>query len=344
VIIMSDASPRESDSLDSLVGQVADEFLRRQEAGERPDVEEYVAHHPQAADLLRKVLASLQVLDLSHPVVGDGAAARELGDFRLLREIGRGGMGIVYEAEQVSLGRRVALKVLPLAGTMDARQLQRFQNEARAAAGLHHTNIVPVHFVGCERGVHYYAMQFIEGRDLASELTQLRGQRAAGLDPAVRPATAAMATEPIAGLSTERATKSPEYFRTVARLGVQAAEALDYAHQMGIVHRDVKPANLLVDTTGRLSLALGDPLTQIRRYVAMVARLEEARLQGGAAGADDLSRNGVPARRNPSGSWPGSRITTRGGNSCVIPSCARIAPPSNAWPRLMVSWTSRRAI
>ncbi len=177
---MADTSVKESGCLESLVGQVADEFLRRQEAGERPDVEEYVARHPEAAELLRKVLASLQVLDLSHPVAADGSAPRELGDFRLRREIGRGGMGIVYEAEQVSLGRRVALKVLPLAATMDARQLQRFQNEARAAAGLHHTNIVPVHFVGCERGVHYYAMQFIEGRDLASELTQLRAGRFQG--------------------------------------------------------------------------------------------------------------------------------------------------------------------
>jgi serine/threonine protein kinase len=80
--------------------------------------------------------------------------ASELGDFRLIREIGRGGMGVVYEAEQISLARRVALKILPFAGMLDPRQLQRFQNEARAAASLHHTNIVPVFSVGCERGVH----------------------------------------------------------------------------------------------------------------------------------------------------------------------------------------------
>src|SRR5262249_43997231 len=84
-----------------------------------------------------------------------------LGDFHILREVGRGGMGVVYEAEQVSLGRRVALKVLPFAATMDSRQLQRFKNEARAAASLEHPHIVPVYGVGCERGVHYYAMKFI---------------------------------------------------------------------------------------------------------------------------------------------------------------------------------------
>src|SRR6185369_16961756 len=92
----------------------------------------------------------------------------------ILREVGRGGMGVIYEAEQVSLRRRVALKVLPLAGMLDSRALQRFQNEARAAACLHHTNIVPVYFVGSERGVHFYAMQFIEGQTLAALIGQRR--------------------------------------------------------------------------------------------------------------------------------------------------------------------------
>src|ERR671923_1694600 len=97
-----------------------------------------------------------------------------LGDYRLLREVGRGGMGVVYEAEQLSLRRPVALKVLPFAATMDPRHLQRFQNEARAAACLHHEHIVPVYAVGCERGVHYYAMQFIDGLTLAQLLERLR--------------------------------------------------------------------------------------------------------------------------------------------------------------------------
>src|SRR5207237_7572076 len=100
--------------------------------------------------------------------------ARTLGDFRIVREVGRGGMGVVYEAEQLSLRRRVALKVLPYAGALDPRALQRFQNEAQAAACLHHTNIVPVHFVGSERGVHFYAMQFIDGQTLAALVRQLR--------------------------------------------------------------------------------------------------------------------------------------------------------------------------
>src|SRR2546421_5369273 len=128
---MKDSLVGEACSLESLVGRVADEFLRRQEAGERPDVEEYVARYPQAADVLRNVLASLRLLDASLPGVAESgasgpgeSAAGILGDFRILREVGRGGMGVVYEAEQVSLGRRVALKVLPFAATMDPKQLQ----------------------------------------------------------------------------------------------------------------------------------------------------------------------------------------------------------------------------
>src|SRR5581483_1737945 len=89
-------------------------------------------------------------------------------------EIGRGGMGVVYEAEQISLGRRVAVKVLPFAGALDSKHLQRFKNEAQAAAHLHHTNIVPVHFVGCERGVHFYAMQYIQGMTLANVIGELK--------------------------------------------------------------------------------------------------------------------------------------------------------------------------
>jgi hypothetical protein len=155
-------------------------------------------------------------------------------------------MGLVYEAEQLSLKRRVALKVLLFAATLDSRQLQRFHNEAQAAANLHHTNIVPVYFVGSERGVHYYAMQFIDGRDLASVITQLREQAggkavesrnvltvAAAEGEAVASAAGPAAdTRPIAGLTTERSPQSQEYFRVVARLGIQAAEALDHAHHV----------------------------------------------------------------------------------------------------------------
>ena len=103
-----------------------------------------------------------------------------LGDFRIIRELGRGGMGIVYEAEQLSLRRRVALKVLPFAGVLDEQLLKDFKNESLAAATLDHPNIVQVHSVGCDRGVHYYAMQLIEGQSLAETITELRRIRKRG--------------------------------------------------------------------------------------------------------------------------------------------------------------------
>src|SRR5262249_43188894 len=151
----------------------------------------------------------------------------------------------VYEAEQISLRRRVALKVLPFAATMDPRQLQRFQNESRAAASLEHPHIVPVYGVGCERAVHFYAMKYIDGQSLAQVIAELRGREsgeAGEASPSPNPhvdatvdssagqvihAPSAGPTTPIAGLSTVRSSKDAAYFRTVAQLGIQAAEALD---------------------------------------------------------------------------------------------------------------------
>jgi serine/threonine protein kinase len=204
----------------------------------------------------------------------------QIGEFRLVREIGRGGMGVVYEAHQISLNRRVALKVLPFAAALDPKQRQRFLNEAQAAAQLHHTNIVPVFAVGTERGVHYYAMQFIEGHSLAELIEDMRDQerlqaipladasansssQSESFSPADQPTGPYAAcsssivgrkqtARPTATISTDRSTRRRRYFRRVAQLGQIAAEALEHAHQLGVVHRDIKPANLLVDGRGEL--------------------------------------------------------------------------------------------
>src|SRR5689334_15236890 len=161
--------------------------------------------------------------------------AGQLGDFRLVREVGRGGMGVVYEAEQISLGRRVALKVLPFAAALDARQLQRFKNEAQAAACLHHTNIVPVFGVGCERGVHYYAMQYIEGQTLAAMIENLRRGNDGALadistEPSAHHVAAGSAPAPMVARSTEPSAAGYRRFRAAALLGKQAALALEHAH------------------------------------------------------------------------------------------------------------------
>jgi hypothetical protein len=173
---------------DSRVIQALDDYLLALEEGRALDRSVFLAEHAEVAEPLAKCLDGLDFVHKLAPElsrsneasVPDPAAAAAiqpegpLGDFRISREIGRGGMGVVYEARQISLGRRVALKVLPFAAALDARQLQRFKNEAQAAAHLHHTNIVPVYAVGCERGVHYCAMQYIEGQTLAQVIAGLR--------------------------------------------------------------------------------------------------------------------------------------------------------------------------
>src|SRR5207245_2985497 len=121
-------------------------------------------------------------------LLGKGKVPEQLGDYRILRQVGRGGMGIVYEAVQESLGRHVALKVLCFHGLLSPTQLERFRREARAAARLHHTNIVPVHGVGEQDGVHYYAMQFIQGQGLDEVLKEVKRLRGKKEQPPAAPA------------------------------------------------------------------------------------------------------------------------------------------------------------
>jgi serine/threonine protein kinase/Tfp pilus assembly protein PilF len=327
----------------SQVLRILEGYLEGLEHGRHLHPDELVAQHPELAEPLRACLASLEVLhDAALSLRGGGPPPPEppaeaapdwgcLGDFRLLREVGRGGMGVVYEAEQVSLRRRVALKVLPFAAALDGKTLRRFQTEAQAAAGLHHSNIVPVYAVGCERGVHFYAMQFIDGRTLAELIAELRDLEGRAAEPAsstgppaapladdlasgrwapprpgeptgppAAPASQAgeaardTATMPVAGLSTERSARSPGYFRTVAYLGAQAAEALEHAHQLGVVHRDVKPANLLLDGRGHLwvtdfglaQVKSGAELTATGDLVGTLRYMSPEQAQGKPASVD----------------------------------------------------------
>jgi serine/threonine protein kinase/WD40 repeat protein len=277
-------------SLEELVGQVADDYMQRVERGEQPDLEEYARRYPQLADVIHRVFPGLKEIrglegmtperDLPAADVPTAPQGGELGDYRLLRQVGRGGMGVVYEAEQRSLHRRVALKVLPFAAVLDERQLKRFQNEALAAATLDHPNIVEVYGVGCERGIHYYAMRYIEGQTLAEVLRDLRrltgrdtseaelarddrGRAEVVVDPeATGPNPRVLAISPLplppastqaqAARPTRPAADSQPFFRNVAQLGLQVAQALDHAHQHGIIHRDIKPGNLLLDGRGKV--------------------------------------------------------------------------------------------
>ena len=182
-----------------------EEVMDAMAAGQAYDREALLAKYADVADELAECLSNLDFVQNVAPQLADeadvqspsGATAgssssaltsnrTSLGDFRILREIGRGGMGVVYEAEQLSLGRRVALKVLPFAAMLDKQQLARFKNEARAAATLDHPNIVAIYSVGVERGVHYYAMQLIEGQSLAQVMEQLRQSTSLALRARIR--------------------------------------------------------------------------------------------------------------------------------------------------------------
>jgi serine/threonine protein kinase len=313
------------------VEELAEEFLERCRRGERPSLTEYTDKCPSLAGEIRDLFPALLMMEDVRPGKEDagssepgrspgsqGKKLERLGDYRILREVGRGGMGVVYEAEQESLGRHVALKVLPGHALLDPQRLRRFQREARSAARLHHTNIVPVFGVGEDDGLHYYVMQFIPGQSLDQVLAELwrlkRSKSAATVGPenqaAVCPAGAVTAVEVARGLltgvykpaeadfelaeakdelgrtkderkdekdrikpsdssliphpsslasqpllpgQTEHTTPSDtgrQYWQSVARLGIQVADALAYAHSQGTLHRDIKPSNLLLDPQG----------------------------------------------------------------------------------------------
>jgi serine/threonine protein kinase/WD40 repeat protein len=264
------------------------ELELRRSVGEQPTADEYRARFPAHAALAAEVFEAAPAVE--------PAGWPEVPGYRVLGVLGRGGMGIVYKAEETALGRLVALKVLPGQAPLDPQRTRRFEREARAAARLHHTNIVPVFAVGEHRGLPFYAMQLIEGEGLDTIIDRLREERTpapaarprpvpqggpAGAreitppqpesrdgtalcspeerdrGPASTPAAAATGFSasseilPGAGRVSEQPPgKRGTYWRWVADIGAQAASALEHAHRQGVLHRDVKPSNLLLDPRG----------------------------------------------------------------------------------------------
>ena len=186
----------------------------------------------------------------------------QLGDFRIEKRLGSGGMGVVYQAHQISLNRQVALKVLHLDTRTEQSAIKRFHREARAAARLHHPNIVAIHSVDEKEGICYYVMDKIKGRNLEVICTERRGQTFVGEDAQ---GGGVVETGPQTGADTEVVAEQRDskladilttgqidktYFHTVAQLIADIADALDYAHNQGVIHRDVKPANIILDQDG----------------------------------------------------------------------------------------------
>jgi serine/threonine protein kinase/formylglycine-generating enzyme required for sulfatase activity/tetratricopeptide (TPR) repeat protein len=361
---MSDSNPSAADPF----GQIADEFVEALRQGQRPSVEEFARRYPAHADDIRDMLPALALMEQAKAPGAQGqrdpadvAPLRQLGDYQILREVGRGGMGVVYEARQLSLGRHVAIKVLPSHALLDPRQLGRFQREARSAARLHHTNIVPVFGIGEQDGLHYYVMQFIPGLGLDHVLDELRrlrrtdgklapaqaegqdrpidasrdvsaaavarglltgacrqpGPAGAMTSPAGEPAAAtglgpsdparaanSSATIRLPGQS-ETSTLSESgrsYWQSVARIGVQVADALAHAAGQGILHRDIKPSNLLLDDAGNVwvtdfGLAKGesdgDDLTHTGDIVGTLRYMAPERFNGNADVRSDVYALGL---------------------------------------------------
>ena len=283
--------------------EIAEKFVAELREGKHPSLAEYRAAWPHLAEEIDELFPMLQELEghqdssssTGHKMDVDGIPAR-LGEYEIVREIGRGGMGVVYEARHHIMERRVALKVLPRSFGERKHFLKRFMREARSAGKLHHTNIVPVFEIGDSNGIYYYAMQYIHGQNLDVVIDELRRfsrkeQRqsslpgdntgAASIAMTMWRGSTEMAEEQDTGVNSntieivepqavdKSSTELPDrghlsqssewsrvgdsgdsYYRRVARVGIQCAEALDFAHEHGLLHRDIKPSNLILDTNG----------------------------------------------------------------------------------------------
>lgn len=223
-----------SDSQKDELGRLLESYLESLESGLPPTVDSLTRNCPELREALSACVDGLESL---HQLAGgvnppknpnveqapDHDSEQRLGEFVLHEEIGRGGMGVVYLATQDSLNRTVAVKILPMASVLDPRQITRFQHEAEATASLQHPNIVPVFAIGCQRGIHFYAMQYIRGQSLCQWID----------------------AQPIE-------SELPPDWETATSLAADVADGLHAAHEFGVIHRDVKPSNLLLDNAGKV--------------------------------------------------------------------------------------------
>ncbi len=220
------------------IGQLAYEFVEGRRSGLHPTIDEYVSRHPDLAEEIRTLFPVVLLLEENHstgasgsaPVLEAGPIPRDvlpcrLGEYELISEIGRGGMGVVFEGRHPALGRRVAIKLLPPSFALHEHARQRFLREARIIARLRHPQIVPIYAVGEQDHVLYFVTELIQG----TSLDQLQRCDMPG-------------------------STGSDWSRWVARLGIQAAEPLAFAHSQSILHRDIKPSNFILNQQGKLWL------------------------------------------------------------------------------------------
>ncbi len=255
------------DQQQELLDNVVEEFTLRLRQGSRPSIAEFIERYPSLSSEIEELLTSVAMIEelkTQSNTITDSlkremkqiTRLEQIGDYRIVRELGRGGMGVVFEATHESLGRRVAIKVMPNRKFDDQKYLERFRREAQAAANLHHTNIVSVFGLGQTGDHHYYVMEFVDGESLSDILRHLNSMSESNTEDGystetmpvspgnsiTSPSDQDFATQPVRKIYSTR-----ERYLWAADVGAQLADGLAYAHALGMLHRDVKPANLLID-------------------------------------------------------------------------------------------------
>lgn len=284
----SDAPSDPPDKLDpeDLLGRIAEEFFTELARGTAPATEDYAQRYPELGDVIRDTfprLAAFHAEESNREAKRQNSetsarllAGRHLGDFRLLREIGRGGMGIVFEAEQTTTGQIVAVKVLPFSASLDGQAIDRFRNEARVMTALRHPNIVRVHTIGEDQGAAYFSMDLVRGHNL-SDLVAMWRQSNDETAP-----------------DRQDSPPRPQDLREMVRWGAVVARALQHAHRHGVIHRDIKPANLMLDPMrhvwitdfGLAQLEGSVPLTVTGSLVGTLRYMSPEQVRGGTARVD----------------------------------------------------------